>query len=114
MKVFDAFKKDRVAHTWNVDEKVVGVIYQQVLPGFGSFYNGYAVFPERPVKEEGYYGVIEDVDVHGGITFAEAFEDGFVYGFVTEPWETVRAMAVSLMYGLVWGISITTWIAKGW
>ena len=49
-----------------------------------SGYNGYVVFPERPVKELGYEGLLTYVPVHGGITLAEQTEDGrMVYGFDT-------------------------------
>ena len=37
---------------------------------------------------------------------------GMIFGFATESQETVRAMIVSLMYGLVWGAIIVTWIVE--
>lgn len=46
------------------------------------YYCGYVRFPQRPVKEDGYNGIITYVPTHGGITYAEEFEDGtMVYGF---------------------------------
>lgn len=43
---------------------------------------GYARFPERPVREQGYDGILRYVPVHGGITYAHEGEDGsMVYGF---------------------------------
>jgi hypothetical protein len=49
---------------------------------------GYATFPKRPVKEMGYKGRVENVDVHGGITFAEPVNpkkpwNAYTYGFDT-------------------------------
>lgn len=46
--------------------------------------NGYAYFPSRPVREEGYDGIVAYVPVHGGITFARPTKDGgIIYGFDT-------------------------------
>lgn len=45
--------------------------------------NGYLVFPEKPVKEKDYMGILVYVPVHGGITFCEHCELGSVYGFDT-------------------------------
>ena len=43
---------------------------------------GYVRFPKRPVREQGYEGILDYVPVHGGITYAEEDEDGsMVYGF---------------------------------
>jgi hypothetical protein len=45
-------------------------------------YCGYVRFPKRPVREEGYEGILVYVPVHGGITYAQQSEDGsMVYGF---------------------------------
>lgn len=45
-------------------------------------YCGYAVFPSRPSREEGYNGLLTYVPVHGGITYATQREDGtMAYGF---------------------------------
>ena len=46
-------------------------------------FNGYVVFPRRPVREETYYGILTYVPVHGGITYAREYKDGIVYGFDT-------------------------------
>ena len=57
-----------------------------VPPGKMSDYrglNGYAVYPQRPVREQDYGGVITYVPVHGGITYAEEDSLGMVYGFDT-------------------------------
>lgn len=45
--------------------------------------NGYVIFPERPVKEDGYSGIVTYVPVHGGITLAQESDHGFIYGFDT-------------------------------
>ena len=50
--------------------------------GLGGF-NGYVLFPKRPVKEPAYGGILTYVPVHGGITYAEEDGDGIVYGFDT-------------------------------
>lgn len=45
-------------------------------------YCGYARFPSRPVLVEGYYGILNYIPVHGGITYAnEANDSSIVYGF---------------------------------
>jgi len=45
--------------------------------------NGYVFFPKRPVREYGYDGILTYVPVHGGITYAEPYKKGMVYGFDT-------------------------------
>ena len=45
--------------------------------------NGYVEFPKRPVREQGYEGLLTYVPVHGGITYANEDEDGMIYGFDT-------------------------------
>ncbi len=45
--------------------------------------NGYVNFPKRPVREEGYDGIITYIPVHGGITYAEEDKKGILYGFDT-------------------------------
>jgi len=42
---------------------------------------GYARFEKRPLIESGYHGIAEYVPVHGGITYANQDEAGYVYGF---------------------------------
>lgn len=51
-------------------------------PGGGRL-NGYLAFPQRPVRERGYGGILAYVPVHGGITFAREDEEGVCYGFDT-------------------------------
>lgn len=52
------------------------------MMGRDGHHCGYVRFPERPVKEDGYYGILTYVPVHGGITYAgEHADGGFVYGF---------------------------------
>ena len=46
-------------------------------------FNGYVVFPKRPVRETDYLGILTYVPVHGGITYAEPYNEGMVYGFDT-------------------------------
>lgn len=61
-------------------------IFDSLMEGnlCNSVYNGYIVFPKRPVKEAGMMGIISYVQVHGGISYAEAEPDGsMVYGFDT-------------------------------
>lgn len=49
---------------------------------WGPYYCGYVRFPRRPVKEEGYQGILNYVPVNGGITYAKESHDGsMVYGF---------------------------------
>ena len=48
-----------------------------------SGFNGYLVFPKRPVRERGYDGILTYVPVHGGITLAKPLEGAMVYGFDT-------------------------------
>ena len=44
-------------------------------------YCGYCTFPLRPVKEQGYRGILTYVPVHGGITLANNEEEEMTYGF---------------------------------
>lgn len=73
---------------------------QYLIVPFRGRYNGYAVFPERPLVNPGYDGILVYVPVHGGITFYEEAggnDKRVCYGFdthhydsekypVTEPW----------------------------
>lgn len=45
--------------------------------------NGYIVFPKKPVREDGYKGILSYVPVHGGITFCEHDVGQSIYGFDT-------------------------------
>ncbi len=74
-------EKDAV-RSWDGDEGVVFSIVIQDRLGDPGHPCGYARFPKRPVREEGYRGIMTFVDVHGGITYASEDEDGsMVYGF---------------------------------
>lgn len=57
-----------------------GTVCYLVLTSMGHAC-GYARFPSKPVKEDGYYGILTYVPVHGGITYAEKDDAGMVYGF---------------------------------
>jgi len=66
-------------------EKVIdpnGAPYKHLM-AISQGYNGYVLFPKRPVREKGYHGILDYVPVHGGITYAEEDELGMVYGFDT-------------------------------
>jgi hypothetical protein len=65
-----------VVHNKFVDE--MGEICPNLA---GGHYCGYVRFPERPVQEPGYSGIMTYVWVHGGLTFAEQDDRGMVYGF---------------------------------
>lgn len=54
-----------------------------IVPHRGTL-NGYLAFPERPVVETGYDGIMRYVPVHGGITYAKHGIHGMVYGFDTK------------------------------
>jgi hypothetical protein len=54
------------------------------LPKTKEALNGYVQFPQRPLKEQDYNGILTYVPVHGGITFACEADDGTMwYGFDT-------------------------------
>jgi len=47
-----------------------------------TWYCGYCTFERRPVREDGYGGILTYVPVHGGITFSHEDVDGkMTYGF---------------------------------
>lgn len=50
---------------------------------FENALNGYVVFKKRPVREQGYDGILAYVPVHGGITFCEQDGSEVMYGFDT-------------------------------
>lgn len=55
----------------------------------GFRYNGYVLFPQRPVIERGYEGILSYVPVHGGITYAEEDSEGrMMYGFDTAHYDS--------------------------
>lgn len=64
---------------WIVPHPMRGNTHMRGLCGL----NGYAVYPKRPLREQGYGGVVTYVPVHGGITYAEEDALGMVYGFDT-------------------------------
>ena len=45
--------------------------------------NGYLYFEKKPVRKDGYYGLLRWVPVHGGITLAKEEGKGMIYGFDT-------------------------------
>ena len=69
---------DNAVATWEID----GITCWAV--DYSGSLNGYARFPKRPLVEDGYDGIATYVPVHGGITYAEQTDDGFVYGFDTK------------------------------
>jgi hypothetical protein len=61
-------------------------------------YNGYLVFPNRPVKAQSHHGILEYVPVHGGITYARQAPDGrMVYGFDTAHGYSPRLKSVDFI-----------------
>ena len=62
---------------------IEGYEYWIVKAPMEDAFNGYVVFPKRPVREMGYGGILTYVPVHGGITYAKEDKLGMVYGFDT-------------------------------
>ena len=75
-------------------EKPPKIIIEELTKGWGQ---GYAIIPPK----HPYYGIVPDVDVHGGVTFSEYAKDidwpeisaedktGYVIGFDTlHAWDT--------------------------
>lgn len=46
-------------------------------------YNAYVKFKKPPTRSRGYEGIYAYVPAHGGLTFAEKYKDGMVYGLDT-------------------------------
>ena len=68
----------------NVDRGFIdGYEYFVMLAPTEYAYNGYVVFPKKPVKENDYNGILAYVPVHGGITLCEHTKEGVIYGFDT-------------------------------
>jgi len=68
----------KAIEVWEKD----GLVFSVVKHSSMGHYCGYVRFPKRPVREEGYGGILTYVPVHGGITYASESEDGsMVYGF---------------------------------
>ena len=66
-----------------IEEGELEGLKYRIVSGRSGSYKGYLTFPERPLKELGYWGIAAYVSVHGGITFAEQEENSFTYGFDT-------------------------------
>lgn len=67
-----------------------------------SGYNGYIVFPKRPVQEKDRDGIIQYVPVHGGITYAHESIDCMVYGFDTAHFNSHPDTKKSLAWIKAW------------
>lgn len=52
-------------------------------PPMLGFYNGYVAVPPAHAAYGLHYDKLQDVDVHGGLTYGELEPDGWVYGFDT-------------------------------
>lgn len=63
--------------------KIDGYEYFILNAPIESALNGYVVFPKKPVREDGYNGILTYVPVHGGITLCEHCKEGSIYGFDT-------------------------------
>ena len=63
--------------------KIKGLEYWISPATFENALNGYVFYPKRPVRETGYDGIISYVPVHGGITYADSYKGGIIYGFDT-------------------------------
>ncbi len=70
--------KDRAEHSWEKDGIKYYICYVDILTGH---YCGYCEFPERPLQSAGWDRVVEDIPIHGGITYVEEFEGRMIYGF---------------------------------
>lgn len=67
-----------VVKKWKVDDLLFFILEH---PSLGH-YCGYVKFPDCPVEEKGYGGILTYVPVHGGLTFAKEQDDSaMVYGF---------------------------------
>jgi hypothetical protein len=76
MATAEKFPEAMATETWERD----GLRYSIVKHRSGHLC-GYVRFPSRPVREEGYDGVLTYAPVHGGLTYARSDEGGMVYGF---------------------------------
>jgi hypothetical protein len=63
--------------------QIEGFDYYIVPAPFEGTLNGYVVFPNKPVRESGYDGIVSYVPVHGGITYCHHEKEGSIYGFDT-------------------------------
>lgn len=75
------YPEGKAEKIWQLDDIQCSLVRNTTLTP--SHYCGYARFPERPVREQGYDGILTYVAVHGGITYARESEvdDTMVYGF---------------------------------
>lgn len=68
----------------NVDSgEIDGYKYYILKCPISDGYNGYIRFNKRPVREQGYFGLLTYVPVHGGLTYATENKYGMTYGFDT-------------------------------
>lgn len=74
------YLKEKAVETGVID----GCEYFIVPAPMENALNGYAVFKNKPVRENDYNGILAYVPVHGGITLCHHEKDGkVVYGFDT-------------------------------
>ena len=72
-------EKDAI-EVWEEEGITFSIVKNDQL--YMKHYCGYCRFKERPVIGDGYRGIMTYVPVHGGITLANADDDGgMVYGF---------------------------------
>jgi len=78
----DGLEASLIVKTWQEKEVCFHLLKTPRAYSFGGHYCGYCVFPKRPVIEQGYYGLLTYVPIHGGITYARETKEGrMVYGF---------------------------------
>ena len=78
MKQYLDYPESKATKSWSEEDLIFSVVLHHEL----GHYCGYVRFPKKPVREEGYHGILTYVPVHGGITYAEQGKDGsMVYGF---------------------------------
>lgn len=71
------YPEEKALETWQVDGLTCSIVRQR-----SGHLCGYVRFPNRPLRENGYDGILTYVPVHGGITYAAQDDDGsMVYGF---------------------------------
>jgi len=72
------FPESKADESWGYDGCLCSIVRHSSL----GYFCGYARFSERPLREQGYDGILRYAPVHGGLTYAEESEDGsMVYGF---------------------------------
>lgn len=78
----DGLETSLIVKTWQEKDIRFHLLKTPRVHSFGGHYCGYCVFPKRPVIEQGYYGLLTYVPIHGGITYARETKEGkMVYGF---------------------------------